>query len=1523
MTGRSEPYTKVSEFTFAFFEDTGWYVVDYDKAEALAWGNEQGCSFVDDTCDRWSSRYFCEDEGEDGCTVDLEARARCNLRSYSSDLDSHFQYFDDSTLGGRDQLADYCPYYSRSASCKDEETGTAWWYGEQVGSDSICFVGTWRFVDSQGSNRHNGCLKTHCDEQERIVVELDADNIDHEEFTCPAGGGSVDLSDVTEGFEGTIECPEAGIRCTGDPCETNDCDGHGRCDSDDGTCDCDSGFYGSDEFSCDKKLCPNQDGPDDETCSGNGECDPDTGQCDCDQGYTEEDCSREGCPEGDGDCPDGNPCECSGHGVCKDGTCSCDEDWYGDACDLKKCPTSDGTECGGDDRGQCNTDYGICECFDEVEGNETIQHYSGQACETESFGPRLRTRLNYSTDTVYQDSVLASEFNHYQFEVYTQEVPVVLDLHVVNSEDVSAGGMNNLKLYGSTEQNGQPMLMNPQLEPTAKDSEDGFFRLYFTKSDRELDLEEISLPYTVFVNVLSLQENMTYYMNLTTDGCPKGSASCPTDEPCECSGNGKCEENGKCDCEDGWKGDSCDKKECPTTDDEECGGTDRGNCNREFGICECFDEVTGPQEKKHYTGEACEVGNDGRRQRKKLNYFGEAIDGNLSNIGTVHIDTVDPLNIHYYEFEVESTEIPIDLELQVLGPGDVSTAGKEGIKMFASFEEDEIPLLDDHQFDVTTRGAENGILRIRFESSNMEEGDFSSTGTMLVNVVSVEESVKYQLNLTRDGCALLTCLHGAECHSSQCQCLRAEDPVREERNYGYSGSECQTADCPGRPDCGGRKGTCVSPPEESSDLPECECLKTDEFEYEGAACQIFIGSTDTFFAGIDEETDAARDVQVRKSTDRLRNRYAGVTATSDSIAKSTTDSDDMVTRKTISFSSRRHLPVSQGHEPFVLYPASIRERYNLTGPLGVHIRVDARSSPEADPMLLGNVEVPPTLKEHDHFDTNSWTEEGGTHELSVTLTDREYYIGVMNGRYGRSLLNYTIDVEVSNGCPPSLNNCSFNGECDVDNKRCSCDSDWSGIKCDIRVTELKPGDKVTTDVISRGEWKYFVMPLDSDTSEIEITMIDVSPSRRAQPVVTAAFDRSRRASSLTRLRKADAFYDYDGYTLAARGSARRSSSTEADGTEVEDDVSENAEEGKQSLFLWRRSSSQQFLFIGVHNVHQAGARAQVELTMTTRDEGSTCTSDCDSYVCHDRGIYMGFDSQNRPCECFDGWSDTSGCASPRFRSFGSLPNAAQSMMVLCNMCQDTQDLSRGDMQLYRIPQPLQSHIGLEIRVRPPSDGLNTSIANPALLASQVLPREVTDFAFISSSNSKEESLVLSDVSATGNYFAAVFAKTSSNYTIETKRVELFERDDPTPAFGEEVGNWLVHTSAGNLTLTFVCVLAFLMVSCCCVNKLCKQRVLQSMLKAQAQQNVPETEGATPNPIVDTEEKHESKVHQTSTNRLSTDANRTAPVHISRLVDENSFKGELSQELSLYKSNKAPRNVPVYTMRSSDIPKPPE
>ena len=161
-------------------------------------------------------------------------------------------------------------------------------------------------------------------------------------------------------------------------------EGHGTCDLDKGSCECEDGFTGkaceicvdtshmscvvggSDKpregvtstlnpnckchkgytgICCTRVACSNG-------CSGHGSCDGAAGICNCEDGWFSPDCSKS-VPSCGG---------CGDHGVCieaKDGTpaCLCESGYKGNHCELDDCPKN----CLAPVRGVCDTE-GTCEC---------------------------------------------------------------------------------------------------------------------------------------------------------------------------------------------------------------------------------------------------------------------------------------------------------------------------------------------------------------------------------------------------------------------------------------------------------------------------------------------------------------------------------------------------------------------------------------------------------------------------------------------------------------------------------------------------------------------------------------------------------------------------------------------------------------------------------------------------------------------------------------------------------------------------------------------------------------------------------------------------------------------------------------------------------------------------------------------------------------------------------------------------------------------------------------------------------
>lgn len=112
--------TQMTPVTLALLEDSGWYKVNYTKAEISTWGYGMGCDFVFGPClesnspsptvPEYGRGFFCGQDGAMGCTPDLGAKQACAIYNHNNPLP--IQYFPDRpTMGGLAQM-DYCPVYA-------------------------------------------------------------------------------------------------------------------------------------------------------------------------------------------------------------------------------------------------------------------------------------------------------------------------------------------------------------------------------------------------------------------------------------------------------------------------------------------------------------------------------------------------------------------------------------------------------------------------------------------------------------------------------------------------------------------------------------------------------------------------------------------------------------------------------------------------------------------------------------------------------------------------------------------------------------------------------------------------------------------------------------------------------------------------------------------------------------------------------------------------------------------------------------------------------------------------------------------------------------------------------------------------------------------------------------------------------------------------------------------------------------------------------------------------------------------
>ncbi len=233
----------------ALFEDSGWYFANYSNSDISPFGHGAGCDFVRKPClvqdsngqtsvPEYARGYFCSNIANVGCSPSHHFKAKCPIIDYSylaEDLapPPSFQYFSNPKYGGFIQL-DYCPVNALQFESKQfgeldcrnaqntDDFNTV--FGEQVGSDSLCFENTIGYAL---------CHKHKCDlETRKLSVYLFDDW-----FEC-----NHDFQEISPTIGGTFKiiCPRLAVACPEFFCPLN-CEGRGVCkwnSNRDAKCEC-------------------------------------------------------------------------------------------------------------------------------------------------------------------------------------------------------------------------------------------------------------------------------------------------------------------------------------------------------------------------------------------------------------------------------------------------------------------------------------------------------------------------------------------------------------------------------------------------------------------------------------------------------------------------------------------------------------------------------------------------------------------------------------------------------------------------------------------------------------------------------------------------------------------------------------------------------------------------------------------------------------------------------------------------------------------------------------------------------------------------------------------------------------------------------------------------------------------------------------------------------------------------------------------------------------------------------------
>jgi len=213
---------KISKFTLALFETTGWFYPDYSYADAFPWGQGQGCDFLTKSCTAtdFSFEEFCT-SNNDECSTTGEAGGPCKVDVRSND----------------------CKFVhpSSQAHCQRDEAHSSarlpsiQVYGRKA--NSKCFTGT--LGTSKEGSSTAFCFKTTCSGSgSSTVLKV---NVGSSSVTCTKAGPM-----KVSGYAGTITCPDpiAFCKTSNETRCPRGCMGRGTCGSE--GCVCKAGYKGID-----------------------------------------------------------------------------------------------------------------------------------------------------------------------------------------------------------------------------------------------------------------------------------------------------------------------------------------------------------------------------------------------------------------------------------------------------------------------------------------------------------------------------------------------------------------------------------------------------------------------------------------------------------------------------------------------------------------------------------------------------------------------------------------------------------------------------------------------------------------------------------------------------------------------------------------------------------------------------------------------------------------------------------------------------------------------------------------------------------------------------------------------------------------------------------------------------------------------------------------------------------------------------------------------------------------------------
>eukprot|EP01029_Cantina_marsupialis_P018833 TRINITY_DN4357_c0_g2_i1.p1 TRINITY_DN4357_c0_g2~~TRINITY_DN4357_c0_g2_i1.p1 ORF type:complete len:1627 (+),score=510.57 TRINITY_DN4357_c0_g2_i1:84-4964(+) len=927
-----------------------------------------------------------------------------------------------------------------------------------------------------------------------------------------------------------------------------------------------------------------------------------------------------------------------------------------------------------------------------------------------------------------------------------------------------------------------------------------------TKDDGSKELEiNLERKYTIKCPVAGGEVDLYSYTGGSYTGtmmCPPAKSMCANFGFCpdDCNQAGTCLSDGSCECWTGFAGDKCEEKLCPNSNDQECGG-EWGTCDRSTGVCECIsgrygsscENLTCPKDGSlECSGRGscnassgmceCEVGYDGiaceyfdcpghvmvDTEEKKCSDHGSCetstgtcvcsfeeytndVKGDLFFGSTCAQSTANQIPTDRYS----AVEISSSLDSKTLVPGVIPA--NSYIYRYID--------IDNVDFDVTV-GIEAGV------------GDKLS---MFFSYSADPPTVNNHL------------------FSSEHNRLAIEDDYEKNFNYTLCGTYSKSSDvntCP-EPDyntfkVGMLKMAIYNNGQFSSTF--------NAFAYRDACASLECANGAPCIDGACKCTSgwsgAQCDIPDCPGTpDCLNHGVCTIGSVGGKCeCEGSWDGDDCSELKNDSVTMHYEMQVE---EPVPGTPVDVVETKTGTLDIGeealyiVHVPTAAlvvtvevtKKTEDSDPLLMGRKGSLPTLVLNDIVATASWNEQKTTHTIVLDsktgLRADTYYFIVLNSAYAKDALEFEMKVTVQSECTGDIGACSGNGNCSIvsdgSTPTCICAPGYTGQLCEIPLVELTNGVSLS-DTIEIGDWQDYYISVPKTAVELEIEM----NQENSTPDLLLMFKKDSDSDTPPRLENAaSVLIDFDGI--------------------------KDTESPQKITYRQLRSGN---YYISVHNRIFSAAPAEFTIKATLYEQ-KTVNSCSDEDLCNGRGECVT-EGGSAVCRCQGSWAGVF-CNTPNLGSIQNLQRSAQNIEFLCNMCNDTEHLTTDEFKMFKVPQPLHASTALQIDIETLDAGVyNTS--NPDIYISDILPRSVFDFLFISAVNGANETMVIDTQSRSGRYWMAVYAGGEGEYLIDAHRKELETEDPLDESFIEEIKNWATDNIIVAVSLLTFTIIMFGM--CC-------------------------------------------------------------------------------------------------------------